>query len=122
MDSLIALATGTAAATAWGALKALKWSLVFAEPDEWLLRIRDGKLLDAGVGIWVWRRPGDVLARFSSTMQRVKFTAEAMSADRLGVKLEGFIAGGRSCQSGGFNLAAPEPLEPRTPARLPAAA
>lgn len=91
MDSLIALAAGGAAATAWSALKALRWSLVFAEPDEWLLRIRDGKLLDAGVGIWVWRRPGDVLARFSSTLQRVKFTADALSADRLAVRLEGFI-------------------------------
>ncbi len=44
------------------AVVALTWGLlrlvVIAQPDEWLLRIRNGRLVDAGVGIWVVCRPG----------------------------------------------------------------
>jgi hypothetical protein len=74
---------------------ALAWSVfhfvVIAQPDEWLLRIRNGRLVDAGVGIWLLRRPGDRVARFSSTVQRVAFVAEGSSSERLGVAVEGFI-------------------------------
>ena len=71
-----------AAAAAW-------WSFVVAQPDEWLLRIRDGKLVRSGIGISVWRRPGDLIVRFTSTMQRVGFTAEALTREGIDVLLEG---------------------------------
>jgi flotillin len=66
-------------------------SLVVAQPDEWLLCVRNGRLVKAGVGIHVWRWPGDVVARFTSTMQRVGFTVGALSREKLRVSLEGFI-------------------------------
>ena len=69
----------------------LRFARVTAQPDEWLLRVRNGKVLDAGIGIWLWRKPGDVVARFSSALQRVRFTVEAPSAEHLPVKIEGFI-------------------------------
>ncbi|HEY8210158.1 MAG TPA: SPFH domain-containing protein [Myxococcaceae bacterium] len=62
-----------------------------AQPDEWLLCIRNGRLLRAGVGISLWRRPGDVVVRFTSTVQRVSFSVNALSRERLQVLLEGFI-------------------------------
>lgn len=68
-----------------------RWSLVTAAPDEWLLRIRGGKLIESGVGVSMLRRPGDVLALFSSTLQRVGFLVETMSADRVLIRVEGFI-------------------------------
>lgn len=64
---------------------------VSVPPDEWLLHVRDGQLIQAGIGINIWRRPGDSIARFSSTMQRVGFSVDALSRDRVSVALEGFI-------------------------------
>ena len=72
------------------ALAAIR-SLVVAQPDEWLLCIRNGRLVKAGVGVYLWRRPGDVVARFTSTVQRVGFNVEALSAERLRVSIGGFI-------------------------------
>lgn len=70
---------------------AIARSLVIAQPDEWLLCIRNGRLVKAGIGIYLWRRPGDVVARFTSTMQRVSFAVDALSNERLRVSIEGFI-------------------------------
>ncbi len=69
----------------------LKWLLVVAEPDEWLIRVRGGQLVEAGVGITLWRWPGDSLAKFSSTHQRVAFCAEALSSERIRVEIRGFF-------------------------------
>lgn len=70
---------------------ALTRRLVSAQPDEWLLRIRNGRLVSAGVGIYLLRWPGDVVVRFTSTMQRVGFAVDALSSERLRVSIEGFI-------------------------------
>lgn len=43
----------------------LRWSFQAAKPDEWLLRVRHGRLVNAGVGITLWRRLGDMVVRFS---------------------------------------------------------
>jgi hypothetical protein len=64
---------------------------VAAQPDQWLLRVRNGKVVDAGIGVHVWRRPGDVIVRFSSTVQRVRFMAEALSAEHVPVAVDGFL-------------------------------
>jgi len=66
-------------------------ALIIAQPDQWLLCIRNGRLVKAGVGIYVWRRPGDVVARFTSTMQRVSFSVSALSRERLRLSIDGFI-------------------------------
>lgn len=71
--------------------RALRWSFVTAQPDEWLLRVRDGRLLTAGIGVASWRLPGDVIARFSSTVQRVKFTAQAYTSEHVAVSVDGFV-------------------------------
>jgi hypothetical protein len=65
--------------------------VVGADPDEWLLRIRHGKMADSGIGVMMLRRPGDIFARFSSTIQRVGFSIETLSSDRIKVTLQGFI-------------------------------
>ncbi|MGH7123497.1 MAG: SPFH domain-containing protein, partial [Stellaceae bacterium] len=66
------------------------WSWIIAKPDEWLLRIRDGKLLRAGIGISIWRRPGDAVVRFTSAIQRVTFTAVTPSKEQVPFSIEGF--------------------------------
>jgi hypothetical protein len=69
----------------------LRFSRAAAQPDEWLIHVRNGRVLCAGIGIALWRRPGDVVARFSSAVQRVRFTAEAPSSEHVSVKVDGFI-------------------------------
>jgi flotillin len=88
----IALAVAAALGiAALAAARPWRWVLVTAAPDEWLLRIRQGRLVEAGVGITVWRSPREVVAKFSSTMQRVGFTLEALTAERLKVSIDGFV-------------------------------
>src|SRR5262245_53775825 len=73
----------------------LAWAIararVTAQPDEWLLWIRNGRWIQAGVGIRLWRRPGDVVVRFTSTLQRVSFSVAALSQEQLAVTIDGFV-------------------------------
>lgn len=78
-------------AALWWIARAVRRLYVSAQPDEWLLCVRNGALVNAGVGVSMLRRPGDVVVRFSSTMQRVGFAVEALSLERIAVKVEGFI-------------------------------
>ncbi len=80
-----------AVASLWAIARAARRLYVTAQPDEWLLCVRNGELVNAGIGITMWRRPGDVVVRFSSTMQRVGFAVEAPSLERVAVRVEGFI-------------------------------
>jgi flotillin len=86
---LIALASLVIAGFA--VARGLRWSWKVAAPDEWLLQVRDGRLVRAGIGISIWRRPGDMMARFTSTVQRVAFTATGPSQEQLPVAIDGFL-------------------------------
>jgi flotillin len=83
---LLLLMAGPVFALIW-----LRWSFLTAQPDEWLLRIRDGKMVKAGIGISTWRRPGDLVVRFSSTIQRAGFKVDALTRERLHALVEGFV-------------------------------
>jgi hypothetical protein len=67
-----------------------RWSAVVSEPDEWLLLVRNGRLAAGGIGVRAWRLPGDVVARFSSTVQRVAFQIDAQTREHLAVSVNGF--------------------------------
>ncbi len=69
---------------------AARLSIVVAAPDEWLLVVRNGRLAAGGVGIRAWRLPFDVVARFSSTLQRVSFQVTADTREHLPVRVDGF--------------------------------
>ncbi len=84
---LLFLALGVLAALA----AAVRWSLVVAAPDEWLLVVRHGRAVVAGVGLRGWRLPGDTVARFSSTLQRVTFQVEVQTCEHLTVALQGYV-------------------------------
>jgi hypothetical protein len=64
---------------------------VIAAPDEWLVRLRDGAMIEAGIGITAWRWPGDVVVRFTSTLQRVAFSASARTGDGITLGVDGFV-------------------------------
>jgi len=64
---------------------------VAAAPDEWVILIRNGRLVKAGVGITVWRWPWEQAARFTSTLQRVSFHADGLSRERIPVQIQGHL-------------------------------
>jgi hypothetical protein len=79
--------------TSLGGLLSLTWLsrlLVIGGPDEWVLQIRDGDCVRAGIGASILRRPGDVVVRFTATVQRVRFQATVLDADLLSLSVEGF--------------------------------
>ncbi len=90
MTAIVSLVLGIAASALMIGVAARR-AYVVAQPDEWLLCVRNGRLAHAGVGISVWRLPGDVVVRFTTTLQRVTFTVEALSSERLAVSIDGFV-------------------------------
>ena len=63
---------------------------VVAQPDEWLVVVRNGVLMHSGIGTVAWRRPLDQVVRFTSTVQRVRFQVEILDRDLMPVKIEAF--------------------------------
>jgi hypothetical protein len=74
-----------------GAALAARALVVAAAPDEWLVQVRGGRVVAAGVGLLAVRWPGDVVVRFPSAVQRVRFQAEVTDADLLPVHLEAYV-------------------------------
>ncbi|MBT3222532.1 MAG: hypothetical protein HN348_25950 [Proteobacteria bacterium] len=60
-------------------------------PDEWVLRLRNGRLIDAGQGMALVKMPWDRIVRFTAAMQRVSFVAHALTCESLSVSIEGFV-------------------------------
>ena len=73
------------------AIVVYKKLVIVGGPGDWVIRIRNGKLLNSGIGIVLLRRPWETVARFTAAMQRVAFTAEALSKENLPVAVDGFI-------------------------------
>ncbi len=62
-----------------------------AEPNQWLLLVRNGKLVKSGVGIRLWRWWGDMVVSFTSTMQRVTFETQVYTQENQPVVVRGFV-------------------------------
>eukprot|EP00485_Elphidium_margaritaceum_P023492 CAMPEP_0202712718 /NCGR_PEP_ID=MMETSP1385-20130828/44470_1 /ASSEMBLY_ACC=CAM_ASM_000861 /TAXON_ID=933848 /ORGANISM="Elphidium margaritaceum" /LENGTH=408 /DNA_ID=CAMNT_0049372829 /DNA_START=34 /DNA_END=1260 /DNA_ORIENTATION=+ len=64
---------------------------ITAQPNEWLLVIKDGELKQAGIGISTFRGVNDVVVRFPSLLNKVTFTAQQVSKEMQGVEVNGFL-------------------------------
>jgi len=64
---------------------------VTAEPDQWQLLIRDGKLVDAGIGSCHFKGFFDRVVRFPSSIQKVEFRVEQVTSEMQGVIANGFV-------------------------------
>merc|ERR1712154_256392 len=62
-----------------------------AQPNEWLLVIRDGELRKCGIGITVFRGFNETVVKFPSLLNKVSFSAKQVSKEMQGVELNGFI-------------------------------
>ena len=53
--------------------------------EEWMLVIRDGKMVKQGIGLCTWTFPGDQVVKFSSKLRKVTFNAEQVTSEMQGV-------------------------------------
>ena len=68
----------------------MKKQWVISNPNEWLLVIRNGILVRAGVGLKTCVTPYDTVVRFPSRVERISFDANNVTKEMQGVIITGF--------------------------------
>lgn len=69
--------------------KTKKWGWVAAKPSEFLIRMRGGSVLSAGQGATIFKWPWDSVSIVPTTVQRLHFTADQITAEKVGVRVTG---------------------------------
>lgn len=64
---------------------------VIAQPNEWMIVLREGKLLKCGVGISCFQGWNDKVVRFPSKIHKVPFSAQQVTTEMQGVEVSGII-------------------------------
>ena len=65
---------------------------VVGESNEWVVIIRDGKMVTAGVGLNCFKWPFDSVAKFPSSVKEVAFSAEQVTTEMQGVNVSATLA------------------------------
>ena len=71
--------------------KLKRWGRIAARPSEYLIHIRRGKVLTAtsGQGASCFKLPGDAVAVVPTTVQQLRFVAEQVTREKVGVEVTG---------------------------------
>src|SRR4051812_3503820 len=71
--------------------KLKKWGRISARPSEYLIHMRRGKVLPAssGQGASCFKLPGDAVAVVPTTGQQLRFVAEQVTSEKVGVEVTG---------------------------------
>ena len=64
---------------------------VESKANEWLIIIRNGKMINQGIGLATWVMPGDQSIKFPSLINQVSFRASQVSAEMQGVEVTGML-------------------------------
>lgn len=64
---------------------------VESKANEWLIIIRNGKMINQGIGLATWVMPGDQTIKFPSLINQVTFKASQVSAEMQGVDVTGML-------------------------------
>lgn len=64
---------------------------VEGKANEWILVIRNGKLVKKGVGMATLTLPGDQVVKFPTMIGQVNFIAEQVSSEMQGVRVTGML-------------------------------
>eukprot|EP00994_Dinema_validum_P008524 NODE_780_length_1355_cov_391.740429_g570_i0.p1 GENE.NODE_780_length_1355_cov_391.740429_g570_i0~~NODE_780_length_1355_cov_391.740429_g570_i0.p1 ORF type:complete len:366 (-),score=72.44 NODE_780_length_1355_cov_391.740429_g570_i0:202-1299(-) len=62
-----------------------------SQPNEWLLKISNGEMVSAGVGMTCFLGPFDKVVRFPASIHKVSFSASQVTKEMQGVDVSGFI-------------------------------
>lgn len=73
-----------------GAVMFAQGQWVESGADEWLLVVRDGQLVKAGIGLKTFVGLTDTVVKFPSRVERVNFTANNVTKEMQGVEITGF--------------------------------
>jgi len=68
----------------------LRTRFIESQPNEWLLIIRDGKMVKAGVGLKTFLGLTDSFVKFPSKVSQVQFSANNVTKEMQGVDIQGF--------------------------------
>lgn len=66
-------------------------SFVSSKPNEWLLVIRNGRVVCSGVGASYYVQLGDQVVKFPSRINRFKFSASQITEEKQGIEVEGVL-------------------------------
>ncbi|HVE87716.1 MAG TPA: hypothetical protein VND93_32885 [Myxococcales bacterium] len=69
--------------------KLKRWGLMSARPSEFLIRMRGGTVVLAGQGASCFKWPWDSVAIIPTTIQRLHFTADQVTSEKVGVQVTG---------------------------------
>lgn len=65
------------------------WGLVTASAHQHLILIRGGRVVHSAQGSSAWKWPGDTVALVDTSVQRLQFTADQVTRERVGVGVTG---------------------------------
>lgn len=74
----------------YGVVLFLQSRWVKSDADQWLLIIRDGKLVRAGIGLQTLSGFSDTVVKFPSKIEKVTFSANNVTKEMQGVNITGF--------------------------------
>ncbi len=66
-----------------------RWGRVTAQPHEFLVLIRNGRVAKAGQGLSVWRWPSDGVALIPTSVRKLSFKADQVTIEKAGVEVTG---------------------------------
>ncbi|XXF80351.1 SPFH domain-containing protein [Myxococcaceae bacterium GXIMD 01537] len=70
--------------------KVKRWGLIVARPSEFLIHMRRGRVRDvSGQGASCFKWPGDAVAIVPTSVQRLQFTADQVTSEKVGVSVTG---------------------------------
>ncbi|HEY8211226.1 MAG TPA: hypothetical protein VIG99_27270 [Myxococcaceae bacterium] len=69
--------------------KLKKWGMMSARPSEFLIRMRGGTVIQAGQGASCFKWPWESVAIIPTTIQRLHFTADQITSEKVGVQVTG---------------------------------
>ncbi|MDY7229679.1 SPFH domain-containing protein [Hyalangium rubrum] len=70
--------------------KMKKWGLITARPSEFLIHMRRGRVREvSGQGASCFKLPGDAVAIVPTSVQRLQFTADQVTSEKVGVQVTG---------------------------------
>ncbi|WP_224246394.1 SPFH domain-containing protein [Hyalangium gracile] len=70
--------------------KMKKWGLITARPSEFLIHMRRGRVREvSGQGASCFKWPGDAVAIVPTSVQRLQFTADQVTSEKVGVAVTG---------------------------------
>jgi regulator of protease activity HflC (stomatin/prohibitin superfamily) len=65
------------------------WGRVTAAPHEYLIQMRDGRVIRSGPGLSVFKWPGDSIALVPTSVRKLSFRADQVTLEKTGVDVTG---------------------------------